>query len=150
MRHASEVFEGAGPDVALALALASAVHAEQRDKADAPYIDHPLRVAHKFEDDPARIVALLHDVLEDSDTPQADLRDRFSSEVVDAVVALTRVAGEPSDIYYRRVRSNALALRVKLGDIHDNLEPWRFAKLSVERRQHFMRKYGAALIALAE
>ena len=99
-------------------------------------------------------VALLHDVLEDSapsDRPTLEdkLRDLLPAEVVDAVVAITYVKPESRDDHYLRVRSNPLALRVKLADIHDNLEPSRLAALDEATRQRLLKKYGSALLALS-
>lgn len=98
----------------------------------------------------SRDVALLHDLMEDTGTSEDELRGMFSKEIVDAVVAITYVKPEPKDDYYRRVASNPLALRVKLADIHDNLEPWRLAALADEKRRYFLDKYGTALVALSK
>ncbi len=144
------MFDGSGPEVAAAAELARAVHAGQTDKSGAPYFAHPQRVASKLEDDAAKTVALLHDVLEDTSTTEDELRGMFSGEIVDAVVTLTHAEDESLDAYYQRIRSNPLALRVKLADIHDNLEPWRLAALSEDKRQYFLQKYGSALVALSK
>jgi (p)ppGpp synthase/HD superfamily hydrolase len=150
MAEGTDVFAGAGASVIAAAELASIAHAGQTDKAGAPYFEHPKRVALKLDgDEQAMTVALLHDVLEDTGITEAELRDTFSAEIVDAVAAITHPKGEPDDVYYQRVRSNALALRVKLADIHDNLEPWRLAALSDEQRSRLLEKYGCALVALS-
>ena len=147
MTEVSEMFEGADATVIAAAELAFVAHAGQTDKAGAPYFEHPRRVALKLEgDSQAMTVALLHDVLEDTGVTEAELRDTFSAEIVDAVVAITHPEGEPDDVYYQRVRSNPLALRVKLADIHDNLEPWRLAELNDEERSRLLEKYGSALV----
>ena len=130
-------------------ALARAAHATQTDKSGEPYYEHLRRVAAKLEDDRARTVALLHDVLEDTPVTEDELRAQFPSEIVDAVAALTRRCDEPPDDYYLRVRANPLALRVKIADIHDNLDPSRLAELDEEKRRHFLNKYGHALVALS-
>ena len=144
-----DMFHGAGADVATASELARACHAGKADKSGIPYIEHCQRVALKLEDDAARTVALLHDVLEDTETTEGELREMFAGEIVDAVVAITYVKPEPRDDYYRRVRMNPLALRVKLADIHDNLAPWRLALLDDETRQRLLQKYGHALVELS-
>ena len=76
------------------------------------------------------------------------MRAEFDATIVDAVVALTRIDGELSDVYYDRVRANALARQVKLADIHDNLDPSRLALLSSETAERLVVKYGKALLAL--
>jgi hypothetical protein len=73
---------------------------------------------------------------------------QFDGAIVDAVVALTRIKGEAPEVYYARVRANALARRVKLADIHDNLDPSRLALLSSETVERLVVKYGKALLAL--
>ncbi|MEI7814936.1 MAG: hypothetical protein WCJ13_09105 [Coriobacteriia bacterium] len=165
MRMGSNSTEGDSVDdrsgtdsVSWAATIARVKHAGQEDKAGADYFGHCTRVAAKLDDDTAKAVALLHDVLEDTgtlpDTLRAMCADHVSNqsadEIVDAVAALTRAKDGPAEEYYRGVRANPLALRVKIADIHDNLEPSRLAVLSEERRRYFMNKYGHALVELAK
>jgi (p)ppGpp synthase/HD superfamily hydrolase len=78
-----------------AIALAAAAHAGQRDKGGEPYILHPLRVMLRLRDDDARIVAVLHDVLEDTPLTRAALEaEGFSAPILDALDALTKRPGE--------------------------------------------------------
>jgi (p)ppGpp synthase/HD superfamily hydrolase len=131
--------------------LAFHVHAGQTDKIGEPYVGHCERVAGKLDDNEAKTVALLHDVLEDRedyDVSEADLRATYGERVARAVVLLTRTQGLDSATYYARIRANPLALQVKLADIHDNLEPRRRARLTPEAASHYLRKYGTALLAL--
>lgn len=105
-----------------AVALAAEAHAGQRGHAGHPYILHPLRVMLAVDDPVDRIVAVLHDVLEKTDTTRADLeRAGFSEEVVRAVELLTR---EDDRDYFEHVlgtTSNRHALAVKIADLRDNL-----------------------------
>ena len=133
--------------LAEAIRLAADVHVNAMDKAGRPYIEHPFGVAARLDDDRAKTVAMLHDVVEDTDVTAAQLREKFPAEVVDAVVAITRNKGE-GDEYYERVRANPLALRVKLADIADNLDPVRLAKLEPDDRSRLTRKYEHALSVL--
>lgn len=113
-----------------ALAQALNAHAGQRDKAGKPYILHPLRIMAKMDDPISQAAALLHDVLEDSETTTADLEaDGFPAEVIEAVVALTRRPGESYVAFIERIRLNALARRIKLADIEDNLSVLRLPHL---------------------
>lgn len=74
-----------------AIALAANRHAGQVDKANQPYILHPLRVMLKMKTTPQQIVAVLHDILEDTNTTVVELITLgFNSEIVDAVIALTK------------------------------------------------------------
>ena len=145
-----DVFAGAGGSVAVAAALARAAHEGQTDKAGVPYFEHCRGVALKLDDDDARTVALLHDVLEDTATSESELRAVFADEIVDAVVAITRLQGEDPDDYYERVAANPLALRVKRADIQHNLEPARLAALDEETRLRLTEKYRKVLAVLSE
>ncbi len=92
-----------------------------------PYIDHLKRVASKFTDDPLRIVALLHDLLEDCPQwTEGALRNLFDSEIVDSIVALTKQKDQTYDSYIEQVKQDAWAVRVKLEDLKDNMDLSRF------------------------
>lgn len=136
--------------LAMAHSFAYSAHAQQKDKGGAPYLDHVARVADRFtEDTDEHVIAVLHDVVEDSTYSLHDLTESgFSNRVVDAVDAITRREDETKPDYYARVRSNRLALRVKLADVHDNLEPTRLQKLDSSVRERLVRKYTDALPTL--
>lgn len=106
-----------------AIALAANRHAGQVDKANQPYILHPLRVMLKMKTTPQQIVAVLHDILEDTHTTVVELITLgFSSEIVDAVIALTKKEDESRiQVAYRTVK-NPLARAVKLADLSDNMD----------------------------
>ncbi|MBU3847161.1 MAG: HD domain-containing protein [Candidatus Acinetobacter avistercoris] len=106
-----------------AIALAANRHAGQVDKANQPYILHPLRVMLKMKTTPQQIVAVLHDILEDTNTTVVELITLgFSSEIVDAVIALTKKEDENRiEVAYRIVK-NPLARAVKLADLADNMD----------------------------
>lgn len=133
--------------------LARGAHDGQFDKAGKPYIDHPLRVASAVlettNDDELVAAALLHDVVEDSQTNPDDLaRAGMTERTVTAVIALTRTAGEAPESYYARVRANPDAIEVKRADIADNSSPERLAVLDEATRQRLIRKYAKAREAL--
>lgn len=132
-----------------AVRFAATAHQGQTDKAGAPYIEHALRVAARLEDDTEKAAAVLHDVLEDTVTTETRLRAAFSERVVRAVIVLTRRDGEPSEVYYERVRADSIALSVKYADIHDNLDPARLRLLDPAEALRLRRKYGEALVLLA-
>lgn len=131
--------------------IAQRAHAQQVDKAGRPYIEHPARVAARLVgDELGQAVAWLHDVVEDTPvTPAQLLEQGFPSEVVDAVVAVTRVEGELPEAYYARVTANPLALSVKLADIADNSDPERLAALDEATSSRLTAKYDKARAALA-
>lgn len=105
-----------------AIVIAVEAHKGQLRRNGTPYVLHPLRVMLSFEDEARRIVAVLHDVVEDSDWTCARLRSAgFSPECVAAVDALTKREGEPYDEYIDRVLADPLARSVKLADLRDNM-----------------------------
>ena len=106
-----------------AIILATKKHTGQVDKADQPYIFHPLRLMLKVSTTEQKIVAVLHDILEDTDTTVVDLISLgFSDEIVEAVQALTKNRGESRiEAAYRAVK-NPIARVVKLADVLDNMD----------------------------
>lgn len=138
-----------GFTVAQADALAAAAHDGQVDKAGQPYIGHPRRVAARLDDPVLKMVALLHDVIEDTAWTADALRAAgVPGRVVAAVQTLTHPRGEPNDVYWTRVRANEDARRVKLADIADNTSPARLAVLDLATRERLVGKYGRAVTAL--
>ncbi|TFD59188.1 HD domain-containing protein [Cryobacterium suzukii] len=125
-----------------AITLARTAHAGQVDKLGAPYIYHPLAVMQRVRGTDAKIVAVLHDVVEDTEVTLDDLRCRgFSEEIVEAVDAVTKVKGASLAESMARVKASPLALVVKKADISHNADPYRSAQLSKETRKRLERKY---------
>lgn len=128
-----------------AIELALRVHRGKTDKAGAPYILHVLRVMVAMEDDTARMAAVLHDVVEDSDCTLADLRAQgFPRKVVAAVDALTRRPGESYEAFVLRAAANPIARRVKLADLEDNMDVRRLNALEqadLERLRRYRRAW---------
>ena len=133
----------------LALRIATEAHKGQLDKLGKDYIDHPKRIASKFPNEPdLQSVALLHDVLEDTNITEAQLRKQFPEQVVDAVVVMTKRKGQPYEEYLMRVKNNKMALAVKLADIDDNES--RLDQLTdLATRERLTRKYINARNVLA-
>lgn len=134
--------------------LAEKAHAGQVDKAGEPYVGHLERVADDVATRTvfvglAQAVAWLHDIIEDTHVTAYDLTAAgMPQDVVDAVEAITHRPNEPRAEYYARVRSNDLALAVKLADIADNADPARLARLDDQTRERLEVKYAAARDAL--
>ena len=113
------------------LAIALRAYAGKTDKAGRPYILHPLRLMAKMSSDAEMSVALLHDVIEDSDITAAQLlAEGIPSEVVAAVLCLTKQSGESYQNFVLRAKQNPLARKVKLADIEDNINVLRLTKLT--------------------
>lgn len=106
-----------------ALEIALDAHRGQRGKAGEPYILHPLRVMHACSSEGERMVAVLHDVVEDSGWTLADLRaEGLTEELVEAVDAMTRREGESYADFVDRASRHPIARAVKIADLRDNLE----------------------------
>lgn len=87
-----------------------------------PYILHPLRVMLGVTSRVAQIVAVLHDVVEDSDTTLSALAEQgFSQAILDALDCITHRPGEAYEDYVDRLAANPIARQVKLSDLRDNL-----------------------------
>ena len=110
-------------DLATAIDIAVEAHRKQRRKNGSPYILHPLRIMFRMKTDEERIVALLHDVVEDSSVTLSDLEARgFTNEIVNAVGLLTKHDHCDYEAYLTALAGNSLARRVKIGDLLDNLD----------------------------
>lgn len=137
--------------VRLAITVAIRAHEYQVDKAERPYIDHPLRVMERVaaDDVEGRVVAVLHDVLEDSEITAQDLRQMgFSERIITALERLTHRRDEPYEEYLRRVAADELTRRVKLADIADNADEGRLTLLSQAEAARLREKYARARAVL--
>ena len=114
--------------LALAKRIALTAHEGQVDKARIPYWHHPAFVADHVSNPEAKVVAWLHDVVEDSEWTLEDLfAEGIWSEVIEGVDAITKRTGESYESYLDRVKANPLALAVKLADLTHNMDLSRIA-----------------------
>lgn len=119
-------------------------HAGQRDKAGAPYFQHPMRVAMRCRTDEEKMVALLHDTIEDTDVTADYLLDEgFPREVVDGILSVTKREGESYEDFVARAKQNPLGRAVKLHDLEDNLDLMRLSEVSPDMAAR-LSKYLAA------
>lgn len=129
-----------------ALEAAREAHRGQKDKGGAAYIDHPKAVAvacrHYGED--TVVVALLHDVIEETDHQPEGLTDAQLS----ALVAITRKPHETYADYIARCGLNAIARRVKVEDLRHNLSAERMEGLPPEEAASLRKRYWKALASL--
>ena len=131
-----------------AIALAAKAHAGQVDKAGAPYILHPLRMMLRLTTLEERMVAVLHDVVEDCGISFEQLRaEGFSDEVVAGVDALTRREDETYEAFIERAGQSPLGRRVKLADLEDNSDLSRIASPTARDLER-LEKYGRAMAYL--
>lgn len=128
-----------------ALDIAIKAHKGQKDKAGKPYILHPIRVADMCHTDDERIVALLHDVIEDAGlTPNYLLSEGFPTKIVDAILSVTRQAGESYAEFIVRCGANPIGRMVKVHDLEDNMDIKRLDELTeidLERLNKYLKSY---------
>lgn len=137
----------AGIQRGIAVALATIAHRSQVDAGGAALIDHPARVAERFdaERDPVRhCAAWLHDILESSDLTERDLLDAgVLPEIVEVVSLLTVREGASAD-QLARLAGHPDALAVKLASLEDNSAPWRLRRLAGDVRARLEREHAEA------
>jgi len=125
-----------------AIAIAVDAHAGKKDKAGQPYILHPLRVMFRVETEDERIVAVLHDVVEDHGDvwPRGRLRKNgFPPYILAALQCVTKRKREPYEKFIERAASNPIALNVKLADLEDNLDVRRLHEVTEKDRDRLNR-----------
>jgi len=111
-----------------AVVIAAEAHAGQTDKAGAPYILHPLRIMLQMDNTEACIVAVLHDVVEDSNWSFGRLGEEgFSPAIIEAIESVTRRDDEAYEDFVARAAQNSIGRRVKLADLRDNCDLSRIA-----------------------
>lgn len=134
-----------------AIAIASAVHQDQKDKGGHAYILHPIRIMMRLRTNDAELmqIAILHDVVEDSKewTVEKLALEGFSHRVTTALTLLTHDPSEDYQAYVKRIATNVDAIRVKLEDIRDNSDVTRLKGLQ-ERDFKRMEKYHRAYMFL--
>ena len=133
----------------IACEIARNAHDGQKDKAGEDYFEAHVRpvaesVFKRTNSCTAAAVGYLHDVLEDTEMTEAQLRSMFDSDIVDAVVALTRKKDEPYMEYIRRLKQNRYAVEVKLCDLANNMDLDRLPEVTEKdrkRNEKYMRAY---------
>ncbi|MBQ8074221.1 MAG: HD domain-containing protein [Clostridia bacterium] len=134
-------------DVGKAGMIAAAAHVGAVDKAGAPYIEHPKRVAARVSEPREKVVAWLHDVVEDTGVTLEEIEKEFGKETAEAVNAITHRKDEPWADYLCRVKANPIARAVKIADLIDNSNLSRLPEVKPKdvKRQ---AKYNRALYFL--
>ena len=135
--------------LAKAIKLCYEAHKNQVDKGGSPYYLHPIYVALNMETEEQKIVALLHDVVEDTEITVEDLKNNgFSKKIVEAVEAITK-KNESYETYLKKVKENDLARAVKIEDIKNNMDITRLKEIT-EKDIARIEKYKKALAYLLE
>ena len=114
-----------------AIELAVKHHKGQYDKGGKPYILHPLRLMMSVDTDDEKIVAVMHDLVEDTHITIAYLRSAgFSEKVLSALDCVTNRDNEDYESFIERIAQNPLATKVKLADLEDNMDLSRISEPS--------------------
>ena len=138
------------PDTKKAMKLCFDAHKEQVDKSGLPYVFHPFHLAEQMSNENTTVVALLHDVGEDSDYTFADLQELgFSESVLAALRLLTHDESVPYMDYVAAIKKNPIARAVKLADLRHNSDLSRMDEVT-EKTLARREKYLAAIRLLEE
>ncbi|MBQ4522768.1 MAG: bifunctional (p)ppGpp synthetase/guanosine-3',5'-bis(diphosphate) 3'-pyrophosphohydrolase [Lachnospiraceae bacterium] len=133
------------PMVRQAMKIAYEAHHGQVDKAGVPYIFHPIHLAEQMEEEISICVALLHDVIEDTNISEEKLREEgISSEVIYNIKLLTKSKEEEYMDYLERIKSSEIAVKVKLADLKHNSDASRLLDIT-EKDKKRLEKYTEAI-----
>lgn len=128
-----------------AMQIAIRAHMGQKDKAGRDYVMHPIRVAERCKDPRAKIVALLHDTIEDTPVTAEYLRgEGFPEEIILGVLSVTKHDEEEYDDFVARTAENAIGREVKIADLEDNMDIRRLKEINdkdVERLRKYLRAW---------
>lgn len=106
-----------------AINLITKYHSDQVDKGGNAYINHLYCVSDSCEDEHAKLVGLLHDILEDTSCTPQELKDNgFSSEIVEAIITLSKNYSTSYDQYLKNIKDNKIAREVKIADLKNNMD----------------------------
>ena len=128
-----------------ALALCFEAHRDQKDKSGMPYVFHPFHLAEQMSEERAVVVALLHDVVEDTDYTAEDLLAMgFEEAVIDALRLLTHDPAVPYMEYVAAIKANPIARAVKLADLAHNsdlsrLDPSEIDEWTLARQEKYKK-----------
>ena len=127
-----------------AMKLCFKAHKDQVDKSGMPYVFHPFHVAEQMTDEVTTIVALLHDVVEDTDYTLEDIAaEGFGKDILEAVALMTHEDDIPYLDYVAKLKENPIARAVKLADLAHNSDLSRIGEIDEETKRR-LEKYKKA------
>ena len=133
-----------------AMMIAFQAHKNQTDKSGMPYIYHPVHLAEQMKDEETTCVALLHDVVEDTDWTLDELREQgFDARIIEALKLMTHAEGVPYMEYVTQIKPNPIAKVVKLADLRHNSDLTRLNEVN-EKALARAEKYKKAIAMLEE
>ena len=127
-----------------ALMISFDAHKDQTDKSGMPYVYHPFHLAEQMDDEYSTCVALLHDVVEDTDITLDELLKEFPSKVTEAIALMTHDDNVPYLDYVAKIKQNPIAAKVKLADLKHNSDLSRLDKVD-ENALKRVAKYQKAI-----
>lgn len=127
----------------LASKIAYKAHEGQTDKAGVPYIFHPIHIAEQMDSEESCVVALLHDVIEDSDITLEILSKYFNDDIITALRLLTKKENDDYVMYIKRVKTNKLATKVKIKDLEHNRDLTRLDEVTDKDRKRSLKYWEA-------
>ena len=128
-----------------AMKISFEAHKDQTDKSGLPYIFHPVHLAEQMTDENTTCVALLHDVVEDTDITFEQLeKEGFSKEIIDALKLMTHDKSVPYMDYVKGIKTNSIATKVKLADLTHNSDLTRL-EIVDEKNMKRAEKYRKAI-----
>ena len=147
---------------AKAFVMTATVFKNKKDKSDGPYFDHLFRVSQKLDDEKEQVAGLLHDILEDTEITEDDLKNfGIPQDIIDIVKIVTKPVVDKTKsneeerlkLYDEEINkiiatNNIHAIRLKYADMTDNFNPDRINKLPKEKQEWFNKKYGPQLVKL--
>ena len=125
-----------------AMNIAYNAHKNQFDKAGVPYIYHPIHLAEQMDTETECIVALLHDVVEDTEVTFKELEKDFPEEVIESIRLLTHGADVNYMEYIKELSQNPIAKKVKIADLLHNSDETRLEKITIKdmaRREKYKK-----------
>lgn len=142
--------------------MTATVFKNKKDKSDEPYFDHLFRVSQKLDDEKEQVAGLLHDILEDTEITEDDLKNfGIPQDIIDIVKIVTKPVVDKTKsneeerlkLYDEEINkiiatNNIHAIRLKYADMTDNFNPDRINKLPKEKQEWFNKKYGPQLVKL--
>lgn len=131
-----------------AVKLMFEAHKNQVDKSGLPYVFHPFHLAEQMDDENTTIVALLHDVIEDTEITLDDFREMgFCEPVCEAIAVMTHEKDVPYMEYVAKIKQNPIARIVKLADLQHNSDLTRVDEID-EGAINRVEKYKATAALL--
>ena len=126
-----------------ALKLCFEAHKKQVDKSGMPYVFHPFHLAEQMQTEETTVVALLHDLVEDTDYTIEDLASMgFSKNITDAIALMTHADDVTYMDYVRKIKDNPIAKVVKLADLKHNSDLTRLDVVdekALKRKEKYLK-----------